>query len=96
MNCGICKKTDGMCYASYPPQVRCTITGKYHQYNDECDVPDKTMEKRGKLAGFLTEELLEEIRRRPGESYPCELCAYYPPSSLGGKPCSVCPASGIR
>ena len=23
---------------------------------------------------------------------PCDLCRYNPPSSMGGKPCSVCPA----
>lgn len=96
MNCGICKKTDGMCYPSYPPKVKCTVTGKYHQYNDKCDVPDKTKEKRGRLSGFLTEELLEEIRQRPREANPCDLCAYNPPSSLGGKPCFACPASGVR
>ena len=24
---------------------------------------------------------------------PCDLCKHYPPSSMDGKPCSVCPAS---
>ncbi len=24
---------------------------------------------------------------------PCDLCRYDPPSSLGGKPCSICPAT---
>jgi len=24
---------------------------------------------------------------------PCDLCRYNPPSSMGGKPCSVCSAS---
>lgn len=24
----------------------------------------------------------------------CEFCRYNPPSSFGGKPCTVCPASG--
>ena len=23
---------------------------------------------------------------------PCDLCLYDPPSSFGGKPCSICPA----
>lgn len=23
---------------------------------------------------------------------PCDLCLYEPPSSFGGKPCSICPA----
>lgn len=26
-------------------------------------------------------------------SVPCDFCAYYPPSSFGGKPCTMCPAT---
>ena len=37
MKCGNCDKTDGLCYTSNPPQVKCTITGKFHYYGDECD-----------------------------------------------------------
>ncbi len=37
MKCGNCDKTDGLCYTSYPPKVKCTITGKFHEYDDECD-----------------------------------------------------------
>lgn len=25
---------------------------------------------------------------------PCDVCIYNPPSSMGGKPCFMCPASG--
>lgn len=25
---------------------------------------------------------------------PCDVCAYNPPSSMDGKPCSLCPARG--
>jgi hypothetical protein len=28
-----------------------------------------------------------------GGASPCELCRYYPPSSLPGKPCGLCPAA---
>lgn len=35
--CGTCHLTDSLCYTSNPPQVKCTITGKLHYYNDECD-----------------------------------------------------------
>lgn len=35
--CGSCDKTDGMCYTSNPPQVKCTITGRFHFYDDICD-----------------------------------------------------------
>ena len=27
-------------------------------------------------------------------TYPCDLCVYNPPSSLDGKPCTFCPATG--
>ena len=37
MKCGNCDKTDGLCYTSDPPKVKCTITGEYHGYDDECD-----------------------------------------------------------
>lgn len=37
-SCGNCDKTDGMCYTSLPPKVKCTITGKFHLYGDTCDV----------------------------------------------------------
>lgn len=37
MKCGNCDKTDGLCYTSNPPKVKCTITGKFHEYDDECD-----------------------------------------------------------
>lgn len=37
MKCGECKKTDGLVYTSYPPKVRCCLTGNFHFMNDECD-----------------------------------------------------------
>ena len=40
MTCGICKYTDGCCYTSLPPKVRCNITGEFHYYDDECNCED--------------------------------------------------------
>jgi len=37
MRCGLCDKTDGLCYTSNPPKVKCTITGEFHEYGDNCD-----------------------------------------------------------
>lgn len=37
MYCGNCDKTDGNCYTSFPPKVKCTVTGNFHFYDDECD-----------------------------------------------------------
>ena len=36
--CAFCEKTDGMCYTSNPPKRKCTITGKFHEYDHICDV----------------------------------------------------------
>ena len=30
--------------------------------------------------------------RKQEEHYPCDFCAYNPPSNFDGKPCSICPA----
>ena len=40
MKCGECKKTDGLVYTSYPPKIRCRLTGNFHFMNDECDAVD--------------------------------------------------------
>lgn len=38
MKCGECPKTDGLCYTSNPPKIKCTVTGKFHFYDDECEI----------------------------------------------------------
>ena len=45
MICGVCKLTDGCCYTSMPPQVKCTITGSFHLYDDVCDCSADRMAK---------------------------------------------------
>lgn len=49
----------------------------------------------------LTHEAVEEMAGRlptltplKEATYPCDLCVYNPPSSLDGKPCTYCPATG--
>lgn len=37
MTCGMCPFNDGMCYTSNPPKRKCTITGEFHFYDDECN-----------------------------------------------------------
>ena len=37
MKCCSCPHTDNLVYTSNPPQVKCSITGKFHYYDDECD-----------------------------------------------------------
>lgn len=31
-------------------------------------------------------------REEQSKGCPCDLCQYNPPSSMGGKPCAMCPA----
>ena len=53
MKCGNCDKTDGLRYTSNPPKVKCTVTGKFHEYGDECDCDTNSVYngdmKEGKL-----------------------------------------------
>lgn len=44
--CGGCDQTDGFCYTSNPPQVKCTITGNFHFYDDKCDCEPGREEER--------------------------------------------------
>lgn len=43
--CGNCDKTDGLCYTSNPPKVKCTVSGKFHYYDDDCDIKTITIDK---------------------------------------------------
>lgn len=37
MICGSCPYTDGLVYTSMPPKVKCTITGDFHEYAENCN-----------------------------------------------------------
>lgn len=52
MNCGSCLLTDGCCYASMPPKVKCTITNEYHLYGDECNCDEARISKEAELEQF--------------------------------------------
>ena len=49
MTCGSCPYTDDCCYTSLPPKVKCTITGEFHYYGDECDCKDARETKEALL-----------------------------------------------
>lgn len=53
--CAFCDKTDGLCYTSNPPVRKCTITGKFHNYNHICDVPKTNADR---IRAMSDEELL--------------------------------------
>ena len=61
MTCGNCPNTDGLCYTSLPPQVRCNITGEYHYYGDECNCKDDIAVRRTEAI-----EKFKELLNRPG------------------------------
>lgn len=60
MKCGYCPKTDGLCYTSLPLKVKCTVTGKFHEYGDECDAgiafADDIVERKAYCASTPTVE----------------------------------------
>lgn len=35
--CEGCRFTDGLCYASLPPKLKCTITNEFRYYDDYCN-----------------------------------------------------------
>jgi hypothetical protein len=52
MTCGSCVHADGYCYTSLPPRVKCTITGEFHYYGDECNCKDACEIKGEQLVAF--------------------------------------------
>ena len=54
--CAFCEKTDGMCYTSNPPKRKCTITGKFHEYDHICDV---SITNADRIRAMSDEELAE-------------------------------------
>ena len=50
MICGSCPFTDGCCYTSMPPKVKCTITHEYHYYEDECNCEEVRASRDEELA----------------------------------------------
>ena len=44
---------------------------------------------------YVISDCLNKIVNLPSaqpELSPCDVCRYYPPSSMDGKPCTICPA----
>ena len=71
--CAFCEKTDGMCYTSNPPKRKCTITGKFHEYDHICDVPTTNADR---IRAMSDEELATFIytATRACNNYECESC----------------------
>ena len=60
MKCGSCLYTDGCCYTSLPPKVKCNITGEFHYHDDECNCEDI---KTSKAEEF---DRIRELLNQPG------------------------------
>ena len=61
------------------------------------DIEDYLMEYEALLLESVVEQIVDTAPTLtpPKEAtYPCDLCVYNPPSSLDGKPCTCCPATG--
>ena len=58
MLCGSCPFTDGLCYTSSPPQVKCNITNEFHYYNDECNCIEHMQSQKEEL-DFVKKKLSE-------------------------------------
>lgn len=52
MRCKECNKTDGLVYTSYPPKVRCRLTGNFHFMNDKCDAVNVIKHGHWELSPF--------------------------------------------
>lgn len=60
---------------------------------------DTNIVRQDKVASEVLEQVLFDIQHFPTLTpqneplSPCDVCMYNPPSSMGGKPCYICPAS---
>ena len=68
MLCCNCPFTDGLCYTSMPPQVKCTITNEFHFYGDECNCVEAYVNKEAELeqlkVKYLDKPICQEILNR--------------------------------
>ena len=45
-------------------------------------------------ADGVRDAIMDVISAPTVDAVPCDMCRYAPPSSMDGKPCTVCPAVG--
>lgn len=77
MKCGFCNYTDGLCYDSNPPQVKCAITGKHRFYGSDCDALLECVLREAETVSVSTPCLI------CGEDVPCDI-------HCTGKICDEC------
>ena len=72
--CGSCDQTDGMCYTSDPPKVKCTITGEYHSYDDMCNISNINDSGKENLVNDFDKSFVRTIDKCPICGYDYEHC----------------------
>jgi hypothetical protein len=68
MTCINCDKTDGQCYTSLPPKVRCTVTGKFHLYDDPamCNLNPSSKRSGSSMARIVMSSSVLIAIQKPG------------------------------
>lgn len=89
MRCGICNKTDGLCYTSNPPKVRCTISGEFRNYDDACNIEFAPVVHAKWMIRHYNADTLEY------ENIPYIRMAYEKPNPAGPLYCSRCKGAAL-
>lgn len=67
----------------------------HHEGWGDCPLcTDGAYSAMGGMLFDTSEEAIPTLTPPNDPTYPCDLCVYNPPSSLDGKPCTFCPATG--
>lgn len=67
----------------------------HHEGWGDCPLcTDGAYSAMGGMLFDTSEEAISALTLPNDPTYPCDLCVYNPPSSLDGKPCTFCPATG--
>ena len=99
MQCGVCPFTDGVCYTSNPPKRKCTITGEFHLYDDECNCEHLILLKEKEKSGeSLIERFPKSITSLNADNvatseyeFPDTVTGYIcEPITTFGVPCLIC------
>jgi hypothetical protein len=99
MTCGMCPFNDGMCYTSNPPKRKCTITGEFHFYDDECNCEYSRLLKEKETSGESLIECFPESAIRLNADHIAASEYEFPdivteyicePITTFGTPCIIC------
>lgn len=72
MNCENCEATGNTVYPTYPPKVRCEITGELHFFGEKCNLPELFHQARAERDAAVRD--LEAVMKRTGTRVCKEFC----------------------